>query len=672
MIERNIFISKGIENYNTLIEDIKAIGHIPVTELDINNYQEKNKISLFLLDIDNIRIAENLSIPFILFNNNADLNINNYNSELLPDFIILSSYPTQIELKNNIDYLISNYEMRSRIDNNESWFKSILHTTTDGIIAIDSNANIKFMNPIAQQMVGVEESNAAGRPASRIIRFKNPEELNIFDLNFLCYKDNNYFEGELYNAITKIYNHVSGNISSVRDNAGNFAGKVFTIKDIGVIKSLFNRVKYQSSHDTLTGLINRKRFIENAEELITLSKFDCSVHGYLVIGLDKFKVINDTCGHIAGDELLRKVSYILQEIDPDNDFIKGRIGGDEFGILFKNRTLSEIKHFTKSIKRKLSKQEFIWGEKEFPIKCSFGIVLIDDKTLDHHALLAAADDACAIAKEKGGNRIEIYNNVVDEYNKRRGEMLWIHRLKDAISKNQLSLYYQLIQPVKSEEYKKIEILIRLKDDSGIIISPCDFIPPAERYGLMPDIDKLVIEESVKACKRLIENKKIKEKYIFCINISGTSIPDKSLPGYILSVFQKYKVPPTLFCFEITETATIKNLDMARSFINNLKRIGCTFSLDDFGSGFSNFTYLRSLNVDILKIDGSFIEELLEDPINRAMVESINNIGHIMKMKTVAEFVKSEEIKNELINIGVDYLQGYNICKPTPLENLLSC
>ncbi|OQY37428.1 MAG: hypothetical protein B6229_08430, partial [Spirochaetaceae bacterium 4572_7] len=387
------------------------------------------------------------------------------------------------------------------------------------------------MNTKAQQIVGIEEQKAIGNPAYRVVQFKDKKEIELFDFIDDCYKESTAIEYQLFNRVTKEYVHVSGNITSVRDSENNFSGVVLTLTDTGEMKELVKRVKFQSSHDNLTNLMNRISFIEYVDSLINISKKDKSTHGFLAISIDRFKVVNDTCGHMAGDELLRNISYRIKDCDINNEFIIGRIGGDEFGVLFKNSSLTTIKHYTKSIKRSISKNDFIWGEKECPIYCSYGIVTIDENTTDHHSLFAAIDDSCAIAKENGGNRIEIYNGADNKYNRRRGEMEWIHKLKDAISNDRFVLYYQEILAVEKSSSKKLEILVRLKDENGNIIQPSDFIPSAERYGIMPIIDKIIIEKSIAACRKLIDEKGIDDNVIFSVNISGTSIPDKSLPTF---------------------------------------------------------------------------------------------------------------------------------------------
>lgn len=663
MRKGTIYISPCLKCYDVLRDIVNELKYIIIDNNELINSENTLVIMKPLRDTSRIEastLINKYQRPLLFIRNEE------FNSSLPEDkeFIQVIDYSSNKEdLKNKIVTYIKLQESLNNYLDNKVWFDGILNSTTEGIIGINNNGIIEFINPIAQNILGIEEQNALGNPAKDKIKFKNTD--------FLQLTENCNLEDEIYNKIAKEFNPISGNLTSVINKSGNITGRIIIIKSIGEMKKLFNRVKYQATHDSLTGLYNRQSFIDSIDEYITFSKIDNTNHGLIIVSIDKFKIINDTCGHLAGDELLRKISYILRQSDQDNKFKKARIGGDEFAILLKDTNFNEIKRYTKTVQRKITTTDFIWGDKEFSIKCSFGLTTIDNNSESHHTVLAALDDACAIAKEKGGNRIEIYNKIDDKYNKRRGEMLWIHRLKDAISKDKFTLYYQEIKSLKKEDFNKVEILLRLKGDNGEIISPVDFIPPAERYGLMPEIDRLVIEKSIKFYKKILENKGIKEGYIFSVNISGISIADKSLPQFIQSTFQKYRVPPTLFCFEITETATISNLDLAKSFIKNLKRIGCTFSLDDFGSGFSNFSYLKSLDVDYLKIDGSLIHNITEKPINRAIVESINNIGHAMKLKTIAEFVKDKKILNILVNIGVDYFQGFELGKPTPIEFLLN-
>lgn len=662
-MRESVYLSPTLNRYNEIKDIIKELNYRTIDDKELIAYERTLAIIKPFQDksiVEASALINKYKVPVVFLTNDSKFISTFKNNSYIHMLLITDNYQ---EFKNRLYILLKLIEYTFSDRNGKVWLDGILNSTTEGIIGINRSCTIEFMNPIAQNIVGIVENNAKGKTVNEVVKLKT---VSIDDI-----PKNTNFEDEIYNKITREFNHISGEVTSVVNEYGEKSGYIIVIRSIGEMKRLFNKVKYQATHDELTGLYNRQSFINSIDEHISLSKIDSSSHGLIIISIDKFKIINDTSGHLAGDELLRKVSYLIRQIDTENQFIKARIGGDEFGLILPSTNIQEIKRITKIIQREISTTNFIWGDKEFPVNCSFGITEIDNSSKNHYDLLAALDNSCAVAKEKGGNSIEIYDRVDDKYNRRKDEMLWIHKLKGAIDKDLFTLYYQEIVPVKMEEFKKIEVLLRLKDPDGTVISPSDFIAPAERYGLMPAIDRIVIEKSIEYCKNIIDNKEIKTGYIFSVNLSGASIADKTLPKFIQSIFKKFRVPPTLFCFEITETSTISNLDIAKKFISTLKRIGCTFSLDDFGSGFSNFSYLKSLDVDYLKIDGSLVHNINEKPVNKAIVESINNIGHAMKLKTVAEFVKNEKVKQEVKNIGVDYMQGYVLSTPTPLDDLLN-
>lgn len=617
------------------------------------------------------QIKHEYNIPVIFLTAYSDDEIIEKAKRAEPAGYILKPFKER-ELVAAIDSALYKHRLETDLQEKQKWFQAILRSTGDAIVALNGKGYVEFMNPVAERLTGIDSDDAIGVKAEKILIFKDRQEMVYSEAEGNLFQDETLFEAKLMNRISGQYNHVSGNIAHINNESNSCEGRVLAFRDISNMQELFQKINYQSSHDSLTGLINRKNFIQKLSEIIERAKQERSLHGLLVLGLDRFKVINETCGHIAGDDLLRKISYTLRTNDTLCETVIGRIGGDEFGILFSDKNFDEIKLLSRRIRKTICDENFIWGERVFPVKASFGLVPITETSHNHHLVLAAADDACSLAKEKGGDKIEIYNQKDTVFDQRRGEMQWISRLKRAMERDQLVLYYQEIESSgirKPEEPRKIEILVRIKEDDNTIISPGDFINSAERYGLMPDIDRLILKKSMEACRTLLDNTSVKDRFIFSINISGTSIPDETLPDYIKSMFKKYNVPPELFCFELTETAAITNLSVARNFINNLRELGCTFALDDFGSGFSNFAYLKNIPVDYLKIDGVFIRDMLDDPINKAMVESINNIGHIMNMNTVAEFVKNSEIKKALIELGIDFLQGYEINKPTPIEHL---
>lgn len=385
--------------------------------------------------------------------------------------------------------------------------------------------------------------------------------------------------------------------------------------------------------------------------------------------LDQFKVINDTCGHAAGDELLRQLTHEIQSVIRQTDTF-GRLGGDEFGILMTNCSLDNAYRVAESIWRIVQDYTFVWDNSSFKVGVSIGLVAIDSEVANLAQLMSRADTACYIAKDAGRNRIHAYKYNDNEISQRHGEMQWISRIHQGLEKNFFCLYAQSIESLKNNNTSETyyELLIRLKDREGNIISPTSFLPAAERYGLMEKIDHWVIKNAFNLLhKNPIFLSKIKH---VSINLSGQSLTNNKFLDWIVLELSENAIPPEKICFEITETAAIHNLTIAIHFITTLKKLGCKFALDDFGSGLSSFAYLKNLPVDYLKIDGMFVKDMTNDPIDRAMVKSINEIGHLMNMQTIAEFVENSEIIEILNDIGVDYAQGYGISKPVDINELI--
>ncbi|MDH5436606.1 MAG: EAL domain-containing protein, partial [Gammaproteobacteria bacterium] len=450
---------------------------------------------------------------------------------------------------------------------------------------------------------------------------------------------------------------------------GIIIGAVLVFHDVSVTRKMAKQLSYQASHDSLTGLYNRHEFESRLLEAMRISNSDGTQHALCYMDLDQFKVVNDSCGHIAGDQLLRQVSEVLTKHMRETDIL-ARLGGDEFGVLLNNCSLKSARIIAEKLKDALSGYRFLWDDNIYEIGISIGVVALSpDKTGGTISdVLTAADIACYAAKDAGRNRIHIFEPGDEELEKRHGEMRWVSRIHKALDENRFVLYYQDIVPNDPDENMiHREYLIRLFDEEGNIVPPMSFIPAAERYNLMTNIDKWVVQQGLTQFKRHM-NADI--NYVCSINISGQSLTQNDFLHYIIDVLDKTEVDASRVCFEITETAAIANMAHASKFINTLKGMGCKFALDDFGSGLSSFAYLKNLNVDYLKIDGCFVKNMLEDDIDYAMVKSITEIGHVMKIKTIAEFVETEAIMNELKKIGVDYGQGFGLCKPTPLSNLL--
>jgi diguanylate cyclase (GGDEF)-like protein/PAS domain S-box-containing protein len=430
---------------------------------------------------------------------------------------------------------------------------------------------------------------------------------------------------------------------------------------------------WQAKHDPLTGLVNRREFERCLQEALNLAKSQDRQHILCYLDLDRFKIVNDSCGHGAGDELLRQVTALLRSQIRSSDLL-ARLGGDEFGLLLQNCPTHQALLITNSLRQSIEELRFICDGKTFTIGVSVGLVAVDATTPNLASAVNAADAACYIAKNTGRNRVHLYQ-ASDREVQQHGQTQWVTKLTRALEEDLFRLYYQPIVPLSSKRDRyhtteHYEVLLRLWDDTGII-SPMAFIPAAERYHLMQHIDRWVIRtlfatqgehyrEQGKSCHRS------GDCCTYSINLSGASIVDDQFVDFVLEALTRYRIPPQVICFEITETVAISNLGKARKLIEDLKNLGCRFALDDFGSGMSSFAYLRNLPVDYLKIDGTFIKDILEDPTDLALTEAINHIGHVMGLQTVAEFVENKTILEKLKAVGVDYAQGYGIGKPRPL------
>ncbi|MDD5271347.1 MAG: EAL domain-containing protein [Methylovulum sp.] len=438
-------------------------------------------------------------------------------------------------------------------------------------------------------------------------------------------------------------------------------------EDVTEAYNLSQQIAYQASHDALTGLANRSEFDKAVKEAISLAQTDKSEHALCYLDLDQFKIVNDTCGHMAGDELLRQLSDVLKKQLRRNDFI-ARLGGDEFGVLMYCCTVDEAVVASEKIRDVIRDFHFAWEDRRFSVGVSIGIAAISQTSGNAVNLLKEADAACYAAKDKGRNRVHVYRPDDKELAMRHGEMQWVQRIEQGLEQDLFCLYGQPIASISHFDKKlHFETLLRYRDAQGSIIPPGAFLPAAERYNLAPLMDRWVIRHLF---AWIATTPNFLDQLELCsVNLSGLSLSDETLFGFILEQFKIWEIPTHKICFEITETAAIANLTSATKFIQQLRDKGCLFSLDDFGSGLSSFAYLKNLPVDFLKIDGLFVKDILDDKIDLAMVKAINEVGQMMGKKTVAEFVENEQIFNLLKALGVDYAQGYGIGKPVPLSEL---
>ncbi len=429
------------------------------------------------------------------------------------------------------------------------------------------------------------------------------------------------------------------------------------------------RATYQASHDDLTGLINRRHF-EHRLQLAVQSAAEGRQHAFIYIDLDQFKIVNDTCGHSAGDELLRTLAGLLQSRLRTGDTL-ARLGGDEFGVLLENCPPGPAATIAENLRATVDDFRFCWQGNNFAVSLSIGVIDFSGAGMTVSEILAAADTACYIAKESGRNRVHVGHRDDHDISHRQSEMQWIGRLRQAMQQGRLHLYNQKIIALDKDAGNTgahFELLLRLHDEEGKLVPPGAFLPAAERFGLMPAIDRWVISSAFGNFHQLHADPD--EALELCaINLSGASVSDPELLPFILRELELHRIPSSRVCFEITETAAIANLSQATVLINELRAAGCKFALDDFGSGMSSFAYLKHLPVDFLKIDGGFIKDMLSDPADAAMVEAINNIGHTMGLKTIAEFVENDAIRAWLESLKVDFAQGYGIGKPVPCRYL---
>lgn len=429
------------------------------------------------------------------------------------------------------------------------------------------------------------------------------------------------------------------------------------------------RLAYQATHDALTGLVNRREFESRLEKAVSSSILHSRTHALCYMDLDQFKVINDSCGHAAGDELLRQLALILKCELRDRDTL-ARLGGDEFGLLLENCSHEDALAVAEEFRAAVQRFRFRWEERIFAVGVSVGMVMITRESGTAANLLSAADAACYVAKNRGRNRIHLYEQRDSDLAKHRGEIQWVGKIQQALEQNRLRLVWQEIQPLgTSDKSRHVELLLRMEDDEGREILPMAFIPAAERYQLMPTIDRWVIENTLNKCSEYLADELPHDPCLFGINLSGASLKDPEFKKELISRLEQTPGIGQLLCFEITETAAIGNLAIANQFILELRRLGCRFALDDFGSGLSSFTYLKNLSVDYLKIDGAFVRDTAYNEVDRAMVEAIHRIGHEVGLKTVAEYVESEQILEVLKQIGVDYVQGNYVHGPQPLASL---
>ncbi|MDX1512460.1 MAG: EAL domain-containing protein [Gammaproteobacteria bacterium] len=567
-------------------------------------------------------------------------------------------------------------EIRERTDieaalrKSETRFRSAFDNAPIAMALVDPDGRIFQVNRTFETMLGYAAGTLAGVNFREITQPDDIEE-SVKRYRALCAGEVDRYQ------LKKRYLHQDGrtiwgklDVSAVRDSAGTPVYCIAQIQDVTESHALSEELSYQASHDALTGLVNRREFERRLEQALHSARVNDYDHALCYMDLDQFKVINDTCGHVAGDALLRQLGGGLKSRLRRSDTI-ARLGGDEFGILIERCSMLEGRRVAESSLDAIKSHRFMWEGKTFSVGASIGLVPITGTEDSVTELLRLADSACYAAKDQGRNRIHVYEPGDVAVARRRGEMQWISRIHNALRENGLRLVCQPIVPVseKADGGYYGELLLRMVDehDRTRSHSPGAFLAAAERYDIASRIDHWVIGSAFDWLEQHVNE--LESIRMLSVNLSGQSLSDGELLGYVSERLSNGPIRPEKICFELTETAAIANLPEASRFFEALRGFGCRFALDDFGSGLSSFAYLKTLPVDFLKIDGVFIRDIARDPISRSMVQSINDIGKVMGKKTIAEFVESEAIFHVLRDLGVDYAQGYWIGTPRPLAEL---
>jgi diguanylate cyclase (GGDEF)-like protein/PAS domain S-box-containing protein len=545
-----------------------------------------------------------------------------------------------------------------------------LQSIADAVITTDRAGTVDYVNPIAEKMTGWASDEACGRNVTEIVKLvmdgsheavEDPVSLALASGDPIYLSDQTALVSRRGLEVP-----IQATVAPIRDRTGQTAGAVIVFSDVSRERRMKRLLSYQAAHDALTGLINRREFESRLSSAIESARMDKTIrHAMIYVDLDQFKVVNDTCGHPAGDQLLRHVTGILQTRVRANDVL-ARLGGDEFGVLLEQCTPDQALRIADTLRQAIHDLRFQWGSNTMQIGASIGIVEIDQKSESVATLLSAADIACYSAKDGGRNRVQVYDPA--SASARHREMRWMARLTHARDEGRLDIMFQPIVRVAptAKERPHYELLLRLHDENGAIVLPDEFIPAAERFNLMPSLDRWVIEKVLRDYVPSTRDGVEEAAFTVAINLSGTTLSDPSFLEYLIETLEAHEPTPGVLCFEVTETAAITNLGHASYLMREIASRGCLVALDDFGSGLSSFNYLRTLPVNYLKIDGNFVQNVASDPIDRSMVEAIVQIGRAIGIETVAERVETPAVLDTLKRIGVGYAQGFLVGRPTPM------
>jgi len=544
-----------------------------------------------------------------------------------------------------------------------------LASIVDAVVTTDVATAITYLNPAAEELTGWNTAEAVGRGLDEVLRLLNEDE-DATTLDFApCLRHGRTVVLSENLTLLRRDGHrltLEGHAAAIRDRNQRILGMVLVLRNVSEKKLGSLQLARAAHYDGLTGLLNRETFHRHLHAALEQVRGGTS-HVLCHMDLDQFRVINDTCGHAAGDLLLEWISSLIRERVRDGDVL-ARLGGDELALLLTECSMAAAERIAEEIHRGLKTFRFVWRGQSFLVSISIGLVSVTGEFKDLAELLGAAEYACYLAKQKGRRRSQVYQPNDVEIRRHHGQMNWLLEIQRALDEDLFVLYWQPIQPIAQTTPGQsfFEVLLRMKGKDGVIHQPGDFLLAAERYGLMPAIDRWVVSKTLEML--LLQPRELIDQLVCCsINLSGASIGDESVLEFIEQELTRTGFPAGKICFEITETAAVSHLGMAARMIEQLSARDCRWALDDFGSGMSSYRYLRELPVHFIKIDGNIVGDLTTSPLSRAMVKSINQIAHVMGVRTIAEAVSSLAMVRELEEIGVDYVQGFFIGKPRPIR-----
>ena len=545
-----------------------------------------------------------------------------------------------------------------------------LESVGEGVLVVDEAGKLSYLNHAAEQLTGLSRASAAGLPIETVLPLLHEVDSSACHPVRIALQSPGAPQrlSGLLPVAGGEPRYVEGTVAHIAGRGGFASGAVAVVRDVTDARLLHRRLTYQATHDLLTGIPNRPEFERAVGQALDGVQKGERPHALLFLDLDGFKIINDTCGHLAGDELLRQVGQLLATMIRSTDVL-ARLGGDEFGILLRHCPVEEGERVAGQIVATVAAFRFAWQSQFFRLGVSVGAAPVDAHCEDVTDALSAADSACGWAKARGRNQVQVFRRDNLQQRRLHEQKDWLGKLNRALSQDTLVLFAQRIGRIDSRAAgpAHYEVLLRMREDDGTLVGPGLFLPVAERYRMMVRIDEWVVSKLLEQLAP--EAGELAATHEFSVNLSGASINDPAFLDFLLAAFERHQVPGSLVSFEITETVAIASFAQAVNFIERLAAIGCRFLLDDFGSGLSSFDYLRKLPVSAVKIDGSFIEHVASDPVCRAMVDAIRRVSTQMKLETVAERVESEADLQVLRELGVDYVQGYVLHRPEPLAGL---